>query len=629
MFKVQKALRAPGLRSACAVACGVLLSGLWAPRVAWAEDLLDPLVVTATRVPTRVSRVTADVTVIERRAIEAMAGGSLGDLLATVPGLQVSSSGGLGKTSTVSIRGGDAKQVVLVIDGVRYGSATLGQPTFDNLPLLLIERIEVVRGPLASLYGADAASGVIQVFTRQGQPGWHPRASVTVGSQGYKDVSAGLHGGADALSYSLQASGQTTDGFSATNARSGYYYNADRDGYRQHSLSANASLKLGPTWQAQGSVMRVDGKNWFDDGQAATSPEPNTSSLMTTSVVGLSLKGQIKPAWLTQFRLGQTEDVSDTREAVQDNYIARIATRQTQMFWENTFDVGLGQVLATLEHTEQSVSNSGVSYDATTRSLDALVLAWSGSEGDHDWQVAARRDQNSQFGQEDTGTVAYGYHLAQGWRLGGNMGTSFVAPSFNQLYWPGYGKPGLQPQHGFARELNLAWTGDGASAKVVRFDNRIRDFIETGKTTVSNIDGVRLSGWTLSGQLSQELGDARVYADGSLDWLDAHDMATQRPLVRRAKRVGQAKVGCAMGAFDGQVSVRGNSGAADHNDQFELDHLPGFGIWGAQLSYRVAPDWRVALRAENLGNRVYETAWGYNQAGRQAFLTLSYNPVGN
>ncbi len=627
MFNVQKVPRAPGLRSACAVACGVMLSGVL-PGVVWADDQLEPLVVTATRIPTRINRLTADVTVFDREQIEQSSGKSLADLLAGAPGVQIAVNGGLGKSSSAYVRGGDAKQTVLVIDGVRYGSATLGQPVLEGLPLDMIERVEVVRGALASLYGADAASGVVQVFTRQGRAGLHPSASVTVGSNRYHDETLGFQGGQGDWTYSVQASDQATSGFSATNPRVGSNYDPDRDGYRQQSFNSSASLRLNADWVLSGNVLRMYGKNWYDDGMSSTvSPSPNTNSLVSTSVSGVSIKGQVVDTWATQLRVAQSEDVSDTREAVHASYRSRIATTQTQVTWENTFDVGLGHVLAAAEHTYQGVSNTLVNFDRTSRTINALLLGWSGSQGDHDWQVNARRDHNSQYGDEDTGTVGYGYHLGKAWRVSGSAGTSFVAPSFNQLYYPGFGKPGLQPQHGLNRELGVDWSGDVASAKLVRYDNRIRDFINTSLTTVTNVDSVRLGGWTLSGRLAQPLGSARLYLDGSLDWLDAHRVSDDTRLTRRAGRVAQLQVGAAQDRLDTSVSLRASSGAPDQNSDFKMDHLPGYAIWGLNASYKLNQDWKLSFRGENVGNHAYETVWGFNMPRSQYFLTLAYAPV--
>ena len=135
---------------------------------AGAASAQQQVIVTATRVPVPVNQLVAEVTVIDRAAIERSEGRTLVELLAQQPGLQFASNGGLGKTATLFIRGLEGRHTLLLVDGVRLGSATVGTPSLDNLPLEAVERIEIVRGPMSAVYGSGAFGGVIQVFTRQG-----------------------------------------------------------------------------------------------------------------------------------------------------------------------------------------------------------------------------------------------------------------------------------------------------------------------------------------------------------------------------------------------------------------------------------------------------------------------------
>ena len=135
---------------------------------------LKETVVSATRTPTRADELVSDVVVINRAEIEKSAGRTLPEILARVPGVQFSANGGLGKSSSINIRGADARHTVLLIDGVRYGSATTGTPAWDNIPVDMIERIEIVKGPASALYGSEAVGGVVQIFLRKGVQGFYP-----------------------------------------------------------------------------------------------------------------------------------------------------------------------------------------------------------------------------------------------------------------------------------------------------------------------------------------------------------------------------------------------------------------------------------------------------------------------
>jgi len=217
MFSLNSVRVAPGVRSALAVACGVVSC---LPVAAWSADSeMAPVVVTATRGTARISDLVADVTVIDSARLAAASGQSLLSLLAEEPGLQFAANGGLGKSGSVYIRGGESRHTLLLVDGVRYGSATLGQPLLENLPVALIERIEIVRGPMSSLYGSDAAAGVIQVFTKRGKSGLSPYGAVTVGTDSYFQTGAGLSGGTDEVTFNAGAQYQYSQGGSASNPR--------------------------------------------------------------------------------------------------------------------------------------------------------------------------------------------------------------------------------------------------------------------------------------------------------------------------------------------------------------------------------------------------------------------------
>jgi vitamin B12 transporter len=228
-------------RARCAVAAAlpffVPLVGLGSSPASVAQPSAagapETVVVTATRTPQRVDQALAQVTVIDRVRIEAAAGRTLAELLASESGLQSWSNGGLGKAASVSMRGLESRHTLLLIDGVRYGSATLGTPSWDNIPLDAIERIEIVRGPMSGLYGSEAVGGVIQIFTRRGQQGFHPEFAAALGSRSYGELAAGARFGSGLVDGSLRLQHRRTDGFSATNPKLPSNYNPDDDGFDQ------------------------------------------------------------------------------------------------------------------------------------------------------------------------------------------------------------------------------------------------------------------------------------------------------------------------------------------------------------------------------------------------------------
>lgn len=615
---------APGVRSALAVACGL---ALLAPSSAWSvADEVGPVVVTATRGTTRISQVVADVTVIDAARLKQAAGQTLMSLLAEEPGLQFASNGGLGKSGSVYIRGGESRHTLLLIDGVRYGSATLGQPILENLPLDAIDHIEIVRGPMSSLYGSDAAAGVIQIFTRRGKEGWAPYASLAVGTDNLLQGSLGMSGGQGDLTYNLGVQAQGTSGFSSTNPRAPWgNYNPDRDGFVQQSVTVGGSYKIAADWKIDANLLRSRGASEFDDGVSVSDPSLGARSNLDTMVAAASLFGQITELWGSGLKVSNSEDIGNTTEAVNDWNLGSFRTRQAQIAWENHLGSPVGEWLMALERTRQTVDSTSVTYDTQKRWLDAVVLGLSGDAGPHVWQVSVRRDENSQFGGENTGSMAYGHQLTSAWRLGGSLGTSFVAPSFNQLYYPDYGNASLRPERGVNRELNVRFSQGDTQARAAWFDNRIRSFIQAGQDA-ANVPHVRMSGISLSAGSAWATPAGRLSLNGSYDWLTAVNQETDKHLPLRARQTAVLKAALSQDRLTYGVTLKGRGGMYADAANTDAARLPGYGLIGLSAQWKLDKDWSLGGRVDNLADRAYETQLGYNQPGRQFVLTLNYAP---
>ncbi len=626
MFVLNSVRVAPGVRSALAVAVSVCACG----PTAWAAPVggeLDPLVVTATRSATRVSQLVADVTVIDHARLQAAAGQTLFSLLAEEAGLQFASNGGLGKAGSVYVRGGESRHTLVLIDGVRQGSATLGSPVLTNIPLSAIERIEIVRGPMSGLYGADAAAGVIQIFTRQAQPGgWQPAASLTLGTDDFVQVSAGLSGGSGPLALSLSAQHQSSLGNSSSNPNAPFdNHHPDRDGFAQKSLALKGALALQPGWKLELNALKSIGHSDFDDGVDATDPQASASQRQETTVLGVQLSARLNELWKSTLKWGQSEDLDDTEYATQSWLLGSFKTRQTQWGWTNQVNTPAGEVLAGVESLQQEVASSQFTYDQQTRTIDAVFLGLHGERDAHAWQFNVRRDRNSQFGGETTGSAAYGWRATPHWRLGASIGTSFVAPSFNQLYYPDYGSPGLVPERGVNRELSVRWQDGVDSVRVTWFRNRIRSFIQSG-ATVSNVPRAEMTGVSLSAQTAWDVPLGRWSVQGVLDWLEARNELTSKKLALRADHSAMLRTSLERGSSTYSAYLKANDGAYSDGANTDALRVRGFGWVGVSAQWRVHPKWQLGVRADNLTDRKVETQRGYNQPERQVFLTLSLVP---
>ena len=577
-----------------------------------AVQQLSETVVTASRTAQRADALVSDVVILNRADIEKSTGRTLPEILARAPGVQFSANGGLGKNSSVNIRGAEARHTVLLIDGVRFGSATTGSPNWDTIPVDMIERIEILKGPASALYGSEAVGGVVQVFLRKGVQGFNPYASLTLGSYDHRQLTAGVNGGSGPLTYSLGLQKTREAGFSATNPKVQFgNYNPDTDGFYQDSVNASAAYQLNSDWKIDAGLLASDSTNHTDDGLNRDTFYKGKTRLFRTGV-----EGRVLPGWKTQLRYSEASDSS--RAVVASTLPSLFKTTQNQLTWQNDVDTPIGVALAGIERLEQKVDSS-TKYTLTERTVSSYFVGLNGGAGPHSWQGNLRRDKNSQFGGSTTGFGGYGFAITPQWRVNASYGTSFVAPSFNQLYFPNFGNVNLQPERGRNTDLGVTWSNAGQTVKLVRFDNKIRGFI-SNTTIASSIPRARIDGYSLS--YNGSFGPLSLNA--SVDAMDPRNELTGKRLPRRSANLARLGADYAVGmwAFGGSLLRAGNS----FDDTANTRELAGYTTADLYVDYVVNKEWKVQTRLNNVTGRQYETIYGYNQPGRAVYVTLRYQP---
>lgn len=575
--------------------------------------------VTATRVPTPVNQLVAEVTVIDRATIERSEGRTLVELLSQQAGLQFASNGGLGKSASVFIRGLESRHTLLLVDGMRVGSATLGTPSLDNLPLEAVERIEIVRGPMSSLYGNGALGGVVQVFTRQAVQGLSANAKLSAGSHEFGQAAAGVGFGNGVFDVAVQAQHTDTRGVSATNPKVPFgNHNPDRDGFRQSAGSLRLGWRPGADWRVELLALDSTGLSRIDDG-----PGADARAELHNRLLGLTARGPVLGSWRTRVSLTETVDAYDTlASASAFTDLGVIRTRSQQASWENTVATPLGTALVLLERTDEKVARPVTPFVESERSIDALALGLNGSAAAHNWQASLRRDRNSQFGGVTTGAVAYGYALTPAWLLGASYGTSQTLPSFNQLYFPGFGSPTLLPEEGQHAELSLRWTAGEHRLRAAWYDYRYRGFISSGPQPV-NLPRVEIDGVTLGYE-----GRWRdVDLTASYDHTDPRNATVGnanfgKQLARRAKQALRLGADWQAGAWSAGATLSAFSYRYDN--AANTTRLGGYGTLDLRGEWAFSPQARLGLRVNNVADKAYSTVLGYDQPGREAFVTLRW-----
>lgn len=617
MFYLYSAPGAP--RVAPAVAGALVLSVALSAGSASAQEVGE-LIVTASRQPERVSSVLADVTVILRDDIERSGATSLEDLLSRESGMAFASNGGAGALSSLFVRGSNSNHVLLLIDGVRVGSATGGTPTWSRVPLAQIDRIEVVRGPMSSLYGSDAIGGVVQVFTRQGRDeGQRLDAEVGLGSRGTLRSSAAWSGVDGRLNHALSLGYERTRGIDVT-LPSSVAREPDRDQFAMGSMSARLGYQLSRDHEVGVSYLFSRGENDYDGYS------PDAANRTTVSNLVSHWRAQWLPSWRSEVRVGRSTD--DAEERSGDEPSSRARTTQTLYAWQNDISTAVGVWMVGAERLEQEVAATS-SYDETRRAIDSVFAGWQWRTGPHAAQVNVRRDDISQFGARQTGSLAYGYQLAPAWRASVGYGTAFKAPTFNDLYFPLMcffgdcygGNPELKPERARNREAALHFHQGAHKASLVWFLNEVSDLIEWGNTPV-NVSQARIEGWTWR------------YATraGGLDWrmqfdhLSPVNRTTGGVLAKRAQRQALASMGRAADGWDWRLEVQGRSHRVEYPFGQPTARLGGYAVVNAQVSRRLdRAGWTAFAKLDNVFDRDYELSKGFRTPGVTALVGVRYS----
>lgn len=585
----------------------------------------ETVVVTATRSAIPLSRVLADVTVLGREEIEQSGSLTLPELLSRQPGVEAYSNGGEGKSSSLLLRGTRADHVLVLIDGVRIASATTGTTSLEHIPLGVIERVEILRGPASSLYGADAIGGVIQIFTKRGTGAPVLSFNAGIGSEGKRTQGAAISGKVNNTAFNLAVDHNQSDGISSRSLP----YNPDRDAYENTTYLANVRHELAAGHSVAVNLYQSEGNSDYDSSASkpnSAKPDETQSLLKGQS---LELKNRLHENWQSTLRYSYTLDKQDT--FTKDNFSSPssfVETRQNEWQWQNDVQLhALGQISLGLGHTGQHVyTNTKVS--GARRTVDSLFAAYQGRFGGHSIQGSLRNDDNSQFGNKATGQLGYGYAIAPGWLLTAAYGTAFKAPTFNQLYYPGsgssyHGNPELKPEEATNKELAVKWQQPGMQASLTLFDNHIENLIASKSSTDGlqvNIDRVHVIGKTLA--LMKQWGDFSL--EGSLTSQRAANQQTGKLLRRQAKLFGAMTAGWQLDRTRLSAEWRASGRRFDDDDNTEAKTLGGYGVVNLGADYQLDKSWTLNTRVTNVTDKEYQTALGYNQYRRGWFVGVRY-----
>ncbi|MET0581156.1 MAG: TonB-dependent vitamin B12 receptor [Pseudoxanthomonas sp.] len=596
---------------------------------------LDEIVVTGTRTDVAIEDSLVPAQVIDREEIERTQARSLPDLLKGRAGLNITNQGGPGKLTSIFLRGAESDHVLVLVDGIRVGSATAGTTMFQDLPVDQIERIEIIRGPRSSLYGSEAIGGVIQIFTRKGGVGFEPHFRLGAGSHNLREASAGFSNRGERGWVSAEGAYQETDGINACRGSAATFQGCfadepDEDGYRNVSVSLRGGVELGEDVTLEGHFLNADADNEYD-GSVFGGNETQTAQ----RVLGSKLTWTPAERFKLTAQAGRSADESDAyfREAGVRNYVNTFDTQRDTASLQADFAFGQGQLLTAGGDWQRDEVTSTTAFTVDERDNTGAFVEYQGKFGAHQFQASVRNDDNEQFGNHVTGSLGWGMALGNDFRLNASYGTGFKAPTFNDLYYPFGGNPNLEPEESKSFNAGIGqyatnwnWTFNVYQTRIESLTGYDSSFnlVQTDEALIRGAEftfATTLAGWDLSTQLSY--ADPRVDASLTSDGQDNPNYDNLLP--RRAQRTGRIDVDRSFGAFRIGTTVSG--AGARYDDAANAVRLGGYGTVDLRVEYALNADWALQARASNVFDRGYETIAWYNQPGREYGLSLSYRPA--
>ncbi|PYE38323.1 TonB-dependent receptor plug domain-containing protein [Psychrobacter fozii] len=590
------------------------------------EVELDEIVVTATRTPTKVSNTIAQTRVVDQEDLKRFQGQSVLEVLKQQPGISQYTDGGMGTTSNFYMRGYDSKQILVLIDGVRYSSVSNGGAALNLLPADQIDRIEILYGASgSSIYGADAMGGVIQVFTK-GSNVDQSSMSVTAGigsnDQYLYGASAQL-ANTTGTTLSLSASHNESDGINATLPSNVGTYNKDEDSFESNNFSIALNQRINDQWLAGASALYSKSTTDFDDGDYK-----NAHADQENGSAQAYVDWRYMPGSSLKLQYGHSIDKSDSSS----QYGGVFDTKQDQISLLGQHQLSIGQGFYGIEYLNQSLDSSA--YEIDDRDVTSAFFGYVFDIDQFDAQANLRYDDNSQYGDETTYNLGAAYHISPDWRIGTSYAKGFRAPTFNDIY-PGYGgNPDLKPETSDNYEAFVEYITPLQSTRLTGYYNDVEDLISyvasptpnnpyAGAT--QNVDEAKIKGLSLT---SDWVIDSYLLG-GSYDYQDAKDNSggsnDGNYLPYRPEHKGLVYVGYRLPSLDIRAEYQYVGDYYSRLTNTDAQSVNHYGLLNISGNYKLTDNLSMTARLNNITNESYITDIGYNTDGTNFFTSLTYN----
>ena len=600
-----------------------------------ADDNMESIIVTGTRTPSSVSESLSAVTLLQRADIERYQASDLYDLMSRVPSVSFVRNGGRGSSTSMSLRGNQGDHTLFLTDGVRIGSATTGGAALASINLATVERIEIIRGPKSNLYGADAIGGVVNIISRKTSAPSVFNIQSSFGQNSTTETTAIAGSNGERYSFTATVNALDTAGIDNTEFTTGV--NGDKDAYRKNSLAVNYQYELNDKARWKLVYNHNETESEYDNNCSMGS-WPNSSSvdcnIYTVGQVDAlttALDLEFSDQWHSSLQLGRTNDkakeAADNVDLSTTNNGGEFNTQKTEATWvNNLFLSSENTITLGLDYLRDEVTGS-TDYDEMTRDNTAVFGQYQTQFGAVDTNVGVRNDDNEQFGKFTTVSFLAGLDLSDNVRLVGSFSEGFKAPTFNDLYYPGYGDPTFQPEESKNYEVGLNAALGNVYVSVAVFNNELENLIQYNSATfqTDQTAEVEISGFEFSADT--EIAGWTLAATGSI--IDPENKGNGKTLRRRAEQSMSFDADYGFDKLTLGFSLR--SEGHRYDDAANTIKLGGYTKTAVRATYRVNDEWAVKVKIDNLTDKEYVTAssfslGNYRSVGREAMITIAYTP---
>ena len=589
-----------------------LLLAIGFPLASHAQMTLPVTVVTATKVPQRVEDVLADVSVVSREDIVASGAATVETFLATLPGIQMVSTGQAG----VYMRGADPRMVAVFIDGVRvdYQDKNGAGARFAQIPLSTVERIEVIRGPVSGVYGANAMAGAIQIFTYDPELPSQRVAELGVGSDGYQFGAVTLgdttEGGAR---FRLSANATSGDGYDSKPELANVSANLP---FSEQNLSLGVDLPIDNKNNLRVNVNALSGSNEYVDQWSSSFPN-NLRSNYSNVHTG----AQWSHAWRSD--LDGSLSVSNSRLATEGGLPDAYVTRASAISYDLAYRADAGVFTAALERKYDRLRAVADVYNTAVyagKGQNAIAVGFGRLRDGQGLQVNLRLDDDEIYGLHRAWSAAYGIALDQRFQLSFGAGTGVRSPTVEQIYGQ-YGNRAIKAESSRTNEVSLTYREGSNEARVTAYASKYVDkFGNDSSFNHVNIDKASVEGVTFSASKTI----AKIRLSGSLDFMDARDDTTNKRLNLRAHRSASLSISAPVERWrvGGSLRARGFR----YHEAANTNRLPGDGLLDLSAQRKIVKDWSLKVRVQNALDKVYRDQKDDLAPGRQIYVGAVWSP---